>query len=158
MKIIIAFLSLGTLLLLGCKPAESKSSEPPVEVPAAVQSTFQNMYPNIKEVKWEKEDTRYGADFDLNGVETEVQFFEDGNLFMTESEIPVTELPAKVTEYFNQYMPGKKISEASKLVTVEGIVSYEVEMDDVDYLFDSGGTFAGKEEEKGEKEEKEEKH
>lgn len=158
MKIIIAFLSLVTLLFMSCKPSETKSSEPQVEVPAAVQSTFQSMYPDIKEVKWEKEDTRYLADFDLNGVETEVHFFEDGNLFMTESEIPVSELPAKVTEYLNQNLPGKTISEASKLVTVEGIVSYEAEVDDVDYLFDSAGIFAGKEEEKGDKGEKEEKH
>jgi len=158
MKIIIAFLSLVTLLFMGCKPSEPKHSEPQVEVPAAVQSQFNSMYPDVKDVKWEKEDTRYGADFDLNGVQTEVQFFEDGNLFMTESEIPVTELPLKVTEYFDQNLPGKKISEASKLVTVEGIVSFEAEVENVDYLFDSGGIFAGKEEEKEEKGEKDEKH
>jgi len=156
MKIILTLLSLVILICLGCKPSEPQTQ---VEVPAAVQSTFNSLYPDVKKVTWEKEGTRYGADFDLNGVETEVQFFEDGNLFMTESEIPVIELPTKVTDYFNQSMPGKKITEASKLVTVEGIVSYEAEVDDVDYIFDSLGLFAGRaEEDQGEKEEKEDKH
>lgn len=155
MRIIITLFSLGALLFIGCKPSESKSSEPQIEVPAGVQSKFQSMYPDVKDVKWEKEDTRFGADFDFNGVETEVQFFEDGSLFMTETKIPVDDLPSVITEYFNQNLPGKKISEASKLVTVEGIVTYEAEVDNVDYLFDAVGTFAGMEaEEKGEKEEK----
>ncbi len=150
MRIIIALLSLVSFLFVGCKPAE-----PQVDVPAAVQSNFKTLYPDVKKVTWEKEDARYGADFDLHGVQTEVQFLADGNLFMTESEIPVSELPSVITEYFNQNLPGKKITEAGKLVSVEGIVTYEVEVDDVDYLFDGKGMFAGTEtEEKGEKEEK----
>ncbi len=154
MKIYLALLSLFTLFLVSCKPSEPETK---IEVPAAVLSKFNSMYPDVKKVKWEKEDTRYVADFDLHGVETEILFFEDGNLFMTESEIPVSELPILVRRYFEQNMPGKKISEASKLVTVEGIVSYEAEVEDVDYIFDGAGSFSGKEEEKGEKDEKEEK-
>jgi hypothetical protein len=148
MKMVISLLCLATLIGFGCKPTEAK-----VDVPAAVLAKFNTLYPDVKNAKWEKEENRYDAEFKVNGVETEVQFQPDGNLFLTETEIEVSALPAGVTDYVNQNMPGKKIAEASKLVSVDGIVTYEAEVDHTDYIFDGTGVFISKEveDEKGEK-------
>jgi len=148
MKVLIILVGLVCFACSGCQ-----SSEKQIDVPAAVLAKFKDLYPDVKNAKWEQEDNRYGAEFDVNGVETEVQFQPDGNLFLTETEIEVSALPAGVADYVNQNMPGKKINEASKLLSVDGTVTYEAEVDNTDYIFDATGTFISKEveEEKGEK-------
>ena len=41
-------------------------------------------------------------------------------------------------------MNGKKITSAEKITNAKGVVSYEVEVDNTDYLFDSYGHFLQK--------------
>jgi hypothetical protein len=115
------------------------------EVPTAVKESFAKQYPNAKVEKWEKEGALYEAEFHVNKIETSVTFDASGNLQDIETEIAVSELPKLVSDYMSKNVPGKKITEASKLVNAEGMVYYEAEANGADYIFDGDGNFVKKE-------------
>mgnify|MGYP003395494714 CR=1 FL=1 len=127
------------------------------DVPPAIKAAFTKMHPNAKVDKWEKEGTNYEAEFTENKVETSVELGPNGQLIATEIEINVSELPKAIAEYCAKNMPGKKIAEASKITTASGTVSYEAEVDEADYIFDSNGTFVKKEIEKDDDKDDDEK-
>ena len=60
---------------------------------------------------------------------------------MTETPCEVSALPANIMAYLTKNVVGAKITEASKLVDAQGIVSYEVEANNIDYLFTANGQF-----------------
>lgn len=111
------------------------------DVPQAVKDAFKKMYPNATVNEWEKEDGNYEAEFVSNKVETSVVFTPAGVHVMTEVEIPVSELPAGVTTYVNEKLGGKKIKEAAKMTTADGVVTYEAEVNGTDYIFDAAGNY-----------------
>ncbi len=125
---------------------EEKKAE--LIVPAIVKTKFKSLYPTIEKVKWGKEDGFYEAEFDVNKVETSVTLDSTGNVIETETDIAVSELPAAIVTYFTKNFPGEKIKEAAKITNPKGVVTYEAEMKDVDYLFDKDGVFIKKSEDK----------
>ena len=114
------------------------------DVPSAIKNSLTKLHPTAKVEKWEKEGNNYEAEFTENKVETSVEFGPNGQLIATETEMKVSDLPKAVSDYFAKNMPGKKIAEASKIVAASGTVGYEAEVDEVDYIFDSNGTFVEK--------------
>jgi len=131
----------------------SINAQKDIEVPSAVQTKFKTMYPEVKKVKWEMEDGRYEASFEVNKKETSVVFSPNGMPDLTETEIDADALPKAVTDYIHKNMPGKKISEAMRVMASNGTVTYEVNVDKTDYLFDAAGHYTGMEkEESGEDE------
>lgn len=130
------------------------------DVPAAVKESFKKNYPNAKVEKWEKEDGNYEAEYEIarigmdksnpkkEKIERSVVYTPAGELVQTEEEIKVADLPKAVADHVNKNMPGKKIKEASQITTATGVNEYEVEIDDVDYIFDGEGKLLKKEEDK----------
>ena len=127
-----------TLFSLGVNYASAQKI-PEAEVPSLVKATFVKQYPDIKSVKWEKEDANYEAEFDLKKTETSVLINPSGSIVETESEIKVSELPKEVSEYVTKNLLGKKIKEASKIIDTKGVITFEAEIDKVDYIFDAFG-------------------
>jgi N12 class adenine-specific DNA methylase len=121
------------------------------DVPQVVKDALYKMYPNAKVTEWEKEDGNYEAEFENNDVETSVVITPAGAHVMTEVEIAITELPQAAQDYVKNNYTGKKITEACKMTTASGAVSYEAEVDGKDLLFDSGGNYTGTENEDEEK-------
>lgn len=119
------------------------------EVPKEVVASFHKNFKDAKAKEWEKEETKFEAEFDWNKVETSATFSADGTLMETEHEIKVSELPAAVSEYVNKNYAGSKIEEASKITTTAGVVTYEAEIkkgkEEIDLIFDSVGTYITKE-------------
>lgn len=111
------------------------------DVPQAVKSSFQKIYPNAKDVKWEKEGSNYEVNFDFSKTEYSVLFDANGNLIETEVEIPVDQLPKGIFDYVATHYKGQKIKEAAKITDSKGVVTYEAEIKGLDLLFDSQGTF-----------------
>jgi uncharacterized lipoprotein NlpE involved in copper resistance len=114
------------------------------DVPASVKAAFVKQYPAVKGAKWEMEDGKYEAGFDLNKVETSVLIESNGTIVETESEIAVSALPKAVADYCAKNCAGKKIKEASKITDAKGKVTFEAEVNEADYLFDSNGMFIKK--------------
>ncbi len=111
------------------------------DVPAVVKTQFKSLYPNIATVKWEKENGNYEANFSENKVETSATFNASGKVLETEQTIAVASLPKGATDYLAKNLAGKKIKEASKIKDAAGQITYEAEVDEVDYTFDSDGKF-----------------
>jgi hypothetical protein len=130
-----------TVFSLSAKAQNLKESD----VPAPVKSKFSSMYPNVTGAKWEKENSKYEAEFKENSVETSVLFEAAGTYVQTEVEIPVSSLPDAVSSYVSKNLPGKKITEATQITSADGSMSYEAEIGKHDYMFDANGNFLKKE-------------
>ncbi len=149
MKIIFASIVLALCCIVACSKTEEK-----VNVPEVVKSKFSTMYPTVTSPKWEMEDGKYEASFSQGKMEASVTMLPDGSLFETEIDIDPMNLPQPARDYVANNLGGKKISSAERITNANGLVSYEAEVDDTDYMFDTIGQFTGKEEEEGEKGEK----
>lgn len=114
------------------------------DIPAAVKSAFSKQYPSAKAEKWEKEDGNYEAQFDNAKVETSTLYTASGTLLETEIEINASDLPKIASDYVAKNLGDKKVKEASKITDAKGIITYEAEVDEADYIFDAKGNFQKK--------------
>ena len=136
MKKIFLLLAIGSTTLIA---NAQKMKE--ADVPAEVKTAFAKQYPSVSNAKWEKEDGKYEAAFELKKEELSVLIDDTGKILETESEIAVSALPKVISEYCAKNYSGKKIAEASKIVDFEGSVTYEAEINKMDVLFDANGKF-----------------
>jgi Putative beta-lactamase-inhibitor-like, PepSY-like len=121
------------------------------DVPTAVASKVSALYPDAAKIKWEMEDGMYEATFLTGGMETSVMLSSQGMLVYTENEIEIASLPKEVNIYIMQNNPGNAIEEASKITDVYGVVRYEVELKNTEYVFDSTGKVISEEKSDGSK-------
>jgi hypothetical protein len=129
--------------LLSANAQEMKEAD----VPPAIKSSFTKLYPNAKVEKWEKEDNTFEAEFHENKIEMSATFGPNGQLIQSEEEMAVSALPKGVTDYVAQNLKGKKIKEAAKITDAKGHISYEAEVNNEDYIFDTDCKFLKKEQE-----------
>ncbi len=149
-KLIILFVF--AIFALGANAQKQKQAN----VPDAVKAKFAEMFPNVKNVKWEKEKANYEAEFEVQKVETSAEFDATGAWLQTETHLDVDKLPDAIKDYLTKNLAGKKIAEASVINLANGSVCFEAEVGQNDYLFDEGGNFLSaepkdKEDNKGEK-------
>ncbi|MBI1223215.1 MAG: hypothetical protein GC180_11475 [Bacteroidetes bacterium] len=99
-------------------------------VPKEVHSAFTQMYPNAKNVKWDKEgDSEWEAEFTLDGEEYSANFLNDGPWKETEYDIEITDIPEPVKNTIEQELVGYTIEEAEMSETPEGkFYEFVVEM------------------------------
>ena len=87
-----------------------------IKVPAAVKNAFSAKYPNATHVTWGKENAKeYEAEFKLNNTNVSANFGLTGNWVETETVIPITDLPAVVTDAIKKKYPSAVITMAEKL-------------------------------------------
>lgn len=115
------------------------------DVPVDITTTFNKNYPSAKDVEWEKEGNNYEVEFQLNNVENSVLYDSKGAALQVEVEIPLSELPKKITDACAKAHPGTTIKEASRITDSTGNVTYEVEIDKKDYIYDMSGNMIKKE-------------
>ncbi len=120
-------------------------------VPATVKEGFKRNFPTSQVEKWEKEGANFEAEFDVNKIETSALFDATGALLETEVEISVKDLPSTASDYLAKNVAGRKIKEAAKITDNKGTVTYEAEVDETDYIFESNGNFIKKVVEKDDK-------
>lgn len=114
-------------------------------VPAAVMTTFKSKCPKVASAKWEKEDGNFEAHYKSGNSEMTCVIDPSGKYVQSEVAIDAASLPKPATEYLSKNMPGKKITEVAKITSADGKVTYEAEVDNVDYTFDSTGNLIKKE-------------
>ena len=124
------------------------------DVPAAVTSRVSTLYPDAAKIKWEMEDGMYEASFMTGNMETSVLVSSQGMLVQTETEIEVAALPKEAAIYIMQNNPGNAIQEATKRTDVYGVVRYEAELKNMEYVFDASGKLLTEEKVDGNKEKK----
>lgn len=83
----------------------------------------------------------FEAAFKENNIEASVLMDASGKVLQTEKEIAVSMLPQAIRDYAAKTLSGKKIKEASKITDAAGMITYEAEIEETDYLFDEKGNF-----------------
>lgn len=110
-------------------------------IPKEVMTTFNQKYPNVKNVKWDKENKDYEAGFEVDKIDYSVLFNAKGNILETEVAIGKSQLPKGVLDYVAKHYVGQKVKGAAKINSTKEGVIYEVEVKGKDLLFDSNGKF-----------------
>lgn len=132
------FLTTVTLLLTGmlCRCQQIATSA----VPAVVKQSFSKLYPGIT-AKWEKESGKFEAGFKKDKHTMSALFNADGSLTETETDIPVSDLPATAITYTHEHYKGIIIKEAAKITKAGGSINYEAAIKGRDLIFDERGRF-----------------
>lgn len=110
-------------------------------VPASVQKGLKKQFPEVKEVKWAKENGNYEADFKVKGKKTSVLITPSGNILETEVEMNINSLSAPIKTYITKNYPNQIIKEAAKITEAKGILTYETEINGKELIFDKNGKF-----------------
>lgn len=117
------------------------------EVPQVVRAAFAKAYPNVKNMKWEKEGDSYEADFDLQREETSALFDAAGKMKEVETEIAVDAMPVAVKKSLTKDYADYKVKEAAKIVA-ENVITYEAEVkkgrESFDLIFSEDGNLVKK--------------
>lgn len=140
MKKLILFMAAG-IFALGANAQKVADAQ----VPPIMKQSIEKLHPGVKVDKWEKEQNGYEAEFHEGGVEKSVVLGPNGQLMQTEEQLATTALPKAVSDYIAANMAGKKIKEASKITDSKNVVTYEAEVDGIDFIFDANGTMIRKE-------------
>jgi hypothetical protein len=111
------------------------------KVPQAVKSSFAKSFPNSKIESWEFEDSLYEAEFEQNEKDCSATFDSSGKLLETEVEFEYKDLPNDVKVYIEKNHKVKQIKEVEKITNEHQVITYEVELADIDLIFDANGTF-----------------
>ena len=111
------------------------------KVPSSVKKTFTENFAGATDVKWEKENGNYEANFKQNNQKQSATFAPSGTWMETEQGIEISALPAAATAYIAKNYKGDKIKEAAKLKMANGETHYEAEVKGMDVIFDEKGGF-----------------
>jgi hypothetical protein len=154
------------ILMIGFCSGQAQSIES-LDVPAVVTAALKKDYPYATNVKWESQDGMYEASFKYEvedgmsnntpviiKTEMAVVYSDKGIFALTETSIEISALPAGVKEYVAKNLMNAEITEASKIVNSQGMVSYEAEINKTDYIFTATGQFLRKYTEDGDEEDK----
>ena len=111
--------------------------------PAAVVAAFNQQFPGMKDVDWDREKNgEWEAEFEQGDTEMSANFSADGKWLETETEIAAGELPQAVRDYVKSNFGNKKIKEAAKIRKADGTTVYEAEVKGQgDLIFDAEGKF-----------------
>ena len=104
------------------------------KIPSVVKESFAKQYPNVKAVKWDKEDADYEASFKMDGKNMSVVLDGKGMEKEVETDIKFSELPMPV----QTALKGKKVKEAA-IIKKGGKTFYEAEVGGKDLLFEANG-------------------
>ena len=111
------------------------------DAPADAKNAFAKSYPNASNIKWDKENGAFEVDFQWNGKKMSALYDAKGVLKESEVSIPVSELPATVSEYLAKNYKGIPVKGAAKITKADGTVNLEAEIKGKDILFDTNGKF-----------------
>jgi uncharacterized membrane protein YkoI len=114
------------LLCSGLIKAQSKDI-PQSNVPPVVVSTFNQKFPDAKDVEWELENNTYHVEFTIGTVEYDAWIDSNGQLSSYQQEIKNAELPDAVKTAIKKDFTGFRIDDADKK-DENGVITYMLEL------------------------------
>jgi len=103
--------------------------QPNTNVPQKVKNAFFEKFPDIKKLKWDKEnDEGWEAEFKMNGTKYSATFNDEGEWLETEYEINFNEVPPIVKATLDIEFKDYKVEESEVSETANGKV-YEFELE-----------------------------
>ncbi|WP_028978529.1 PepSY-like domain-containing protein [Sporocytophaga myxococcoides] len=120
-------------------------------VPSKVSSALTQKYPDLKsgDIKWEKKDNNYKAEFTKDGQDYEVKLDNTGNWVSTEVDLTEKDLPEKVRNGLNKSdYKSWTVKDVEKKEKPQGKTLYKIEVkqgeQEYDVYFDQEGTLVKK--------------
>jgi hypothetical protein len=140
MKMQVPGLAFLGMMVASCSNQKISSSK----VPSVVLNTVQKKYPAAREIDWEKNDSIYIAEIDLNDrVTVTVQIHQAGKLVMQKLDIAASEIPAPVLTTVHAQYGDYRIDDRERL-EIGDAVYYQLELEakgkkDLDLVFTADG-------------------
>jgi Putative beta-lactamase-inhibitor-like, PepSY-like len=142
MKTTLSFVAILFALSAPTFAQEKNEGTHHITVPAVVKSSLYRKYADARNVTWEKEKGNYEANWGgKSGEDKSVQFTPAGDFIEIVNAIPASQLPASTITYIKEHYKGSHISEAGKVTDAKRKLSYEVEVNRKDIIFDEKGNF-----------------
>jgi len=113
----------------------------PGQVPGHVLSKFNYYFPSVNKVEWETEGTNYKATFKAEQGDKSVFFSADGDILSSTTELNTNSLPEAMLTYISSKLNGKKMGKAVMSASETGNITYEIEVEGKQYIFDGSGNF-----------------
>lgn len=121
-------------------------------VPNEILLSFKDVFPEVPvsevEWSWEVPGKIYQAEFVLDGVEHEAEFFLTGEHLLTEREMDLEDLPEAVVESLKAIYPSANIEDAEEVELNNGLIMYELSVangtEEMEMLFREDGKYIAK--------------
>ena len=111
------------------------------DVPAVVTNAFYKDYPNEKKCYWGKDSINYQVAFFMGKAPISVTYDANGKKVITETQMPVEDLPQGIAAYVQKNSPGEIFKEVVQAHDASGVISYEVQVKDMALEFDAKGNY-----------------
>ncbi len=143
---------LMSVTVMAQKTEKEEKNEKQTDVPAVVKDTFARDFPGVKNVIWGEEDNDFEAKFKINGVDWSANYNNAGHRLETETTIKNDQLPKEALDYIGKNFANYTLVEAAKVTDDKNTIKYEIRLgingEFTELIFDAGGKFLEKEEEK----------
>jgi Protein of unknown function (DUF2874). len=117
---------------------------PPSSVPAVISGNFGTIFPNARDIEWETSANVYKVDFEINNVDYDAWYKQDGTLLAYKFDITRASVPENIKTAISTQFNGYTIDDAEKVVKVNSI-GYFVELKnrniEEDAFFGEDGTY-----------------
>ncbi|WP_413995944.1 PepSY-like domain-containing protein [Maribacter sp. 2307ULW6-5] len=100
----------------------------PNEVPQSFTDGLKKMYPEARDIEWERNGTDYKVEFHVGRMEHEIWFNKDGKHVRVEKEITTARMPAGLLDIIERDYPDHKIDSVES-IEKDGQTTYEVELE-----------------------------
>ncbi len=119
----------------------------PSNVPDAIRRSFTAAFPNAREVDWETSANVYKVDFEINNVDYDAWYHQNGALLAYKFDITRASLPQSVKATISSQFNGYAVDDAEKVVKPKSI-GYLVELEkgniEEDAYLHADGTYISK--------------
>lgn len=130
-----------SLLLLSFFTAVQAQKMAADAVPKKVTVAFDKSHPTTTKEEWTKVDNNYEVKFLLNKKEKHLMYDKTGVLVFNESKIALSTIPAAIKKYLDTNFPEQKVDGIVKMTAMNSSLSYAVEINDSNLIFDAQGNY-----------------
>ncbi len=137
MKAASIFLSV-LFLTATCSPSKKE-----ITASTSVQEAFKRLHPNATILEWKDESPTWEAKYQEGDVMGAVSFDTAGTVTETELVISQELLPnfEGIQDYITTNYPGEKVQRYEKITTADGKITFEIQINGKELVFDSDGKF-----------------
>jgi hypothetical protein len=113
------------------------------DVPQAVIAAFKKSNPTVSNPEWDKDKSNFRARYIVDKKPRSITYSSSGTLIVHDSKVAIATLPPGVKVYLDKNFPGHAddVNKVLKMTKKDGTVTYDVEIDGNDLIFDSKGTY-----------------
>lgn len=142
-KLVILTLSIFAFSFISCSDDDNDDGLSSTQVPSEITAAFEEQFPNATDVEYSVFDDQYTVDFDIDLVDYEALYNNDGTIVkykfdILNSEVPQPILTTIATDYENRPL------DDAEILVIDTVNYYQIELDntptDDTIVFNEDGT------------------